>query len=45
MAASQNQVVFDATALTASGIGDAGPDATAIEALADAAKRALAARS
>ncbi|HVK87530.1 MAG TPA: glucose-6-phosphate isomerase [Kofleriaceae bacterium] len=42
MAASQNQVVFDATALTASGIGDAGPDATAIEALADAAKRALA---
>ena len=38
---SANQLVLDATALTASGIGDKGPDEHAIAGLADAARRAL----
>jgi glucose-6-phosphate isomerase len=38
---SANQLVLDATALTAAGIGDKGPDEHAISALADAARRAL----
>ena len=36
-----NQVTFDATALTASGIGAAGPDGQAIAQLAEPARRAL----
>lgn len=36
-----NQLTFDATALTASGIGDAGPDAAAIAQMAEPARRAL----
>lgn len=40
MSTSQNQLVFDATALTASGIGAAGPDGPAIAALAEPARRA-----
>jgi len=36
-----NQLVLDATALTAAGIGDKGPDQQAIESLGDAARRAL----
>ena len=36
-----NQLTFDATALTASGIGAAGPDAQAIAAMAEPARRAL----
>jgi glucose-6-phosphate isomerase len=36
-----NQLVLDATALTAAGIGDKGPDAQAIESLGDSARRAL----
>ena len=38
---SANQLVLDATWLTAAGIGDKGPDAQAIESLGDAARRAL----
>ncbi len=38
---SANQLVLDATALTAAGIGDKGPDDHAIAALGDAARRAL----
>jgi glucose-6-phosphate isomerase len=41
MSTSQNQLVLDATALTASGIGAAGPDAATIAALAEPARRAL----
>jgi glucose-6-phosphate isomerase len=37
-----NELVFDATALTASGIGAAGPDGSAIASFAEPAKRALA---
>jgi len=38
---SANQLVLDATALTAAGIGDKGPDDHAIASLGDSAKRAL----
>ena len=38
---SANQLVLDATALTAAGIGDKGPDDQALASLGDAAKRAL----
>jgi glucose-6-phosphate isomerase len=38
---SANQLVLDATALTAAGIGDKGPDDHAIASLGDAARRAL----
>src|SRR5262245_6514601 len=41
-ASSTNQVVVDATALTSSGIGAAGPDAAALAALAAPAGQALA---
>lgn len=41
MSSSKNQLVFDATALTAAGIGSAGPDAAALAQLADPARRAL----
>jgi glucose-6-phosphate isomerase len=38
---SANQLVLDATALTAAGIADKGPDDQAIESLGDSARRAL----
>ncbi len=38
---SANQLVLDATALTAAGIGDKGPDDRAIESLGDSGRRAL----
>lgn len=41
MPTSGNQLQFDATALTASGIGGAGPDAAALAALAGPARHAL----
>jgi len=41
MSTSQNQLVIDVTALTASGIGDAGPDAATLAMLAEPARRAL----